>query len=195
MQICLESKKKDEQALFGIVQGGIYDDLREQSAEFMTSLDMPGYSIGGLSVGESKADMYRIARKTASLLPDEKPRYLMGVGSPEDLVENVANGIDMFDCVLPTRVARNGALFTKKGREGHHKNINLSNASNNTKNLNISFDGKNKLYDYYIGYNNFSTDGISAMNDNDENDRYRNDGIVANLGYNINDILLSLIHI
>ena len=116
MQICLESKKNDEQALFGIVQGGIYDDLREQSAEFMTSLDMPGYSIGGLSVGESKADMYRIAGKTADLLPNEKPRYLMGVGSPEDLVENVANGIDMFDCVLPTRVARNGALFTRKGR-------------------------------------------------------------------------------
>ena len=116
MQICLESKENDEQALFGIVQGGIYDDLREQSAEFMTSLDMPGYSIGGLSVGESKDDMYRIAGKTADLLPNEKPRYLMGVGSPEDLVENVANGIDMFDCVLPTRVARNGALFTKKGR-------------------------------------------------------------------------------
>ena len=116
MQICLEAKENDQQALFGIVQGGIFDDLREESAEFMTSLDMPGYSIGGLSVGESKTDMYRIAGKTADLLPNEKPRYLMGVGSPEDIVENVANGIDMFDCVLPTRVARNGALFTSKGR-------------------------------------------------------------------------------
>jgi queuine tRNA-ribosyltransferase len=116
MERCLSARNCVGQALFGIVQGGIFDDLREESARFMISLDMPGYSIGGLSVGESKADMYKIVGITAGMLPDEKPRYLMGVGSPEDIVENVARGIDMFDCVLPTRVARNAALFTSTGR-------------------------------------------------------------------------------
>ena len=102
--------------LFGIVQGGLFQDLRRQSAEFMTSLDFPGYAIGGLSVGESKQQMYETVSLTTELLPRHTPRYLMGVGSPEDLVECVARGIDMFDCVLPTRIARNGALFVRDGR-------------------------------------------------------------------------------
>jgi len=112
----IEVKKSDTQMLFGIVQGGLFKDLRAKSAESLNSLDMPGYSIGGLSVGETKSKMYDIASFTAELLPQDKPRYLMGVGSPEDLFECVAVGIDMFDCVLPTRVARNGSLFTSKGK-------------------------------------------------------------------------------
>lgn len=104
------------QALFGIVQGGIFMELREESARFVTSLDLPGYAIGGLAVGESKADMYDTLAQTVPLLPADKPRYLMGVGSPEDLVEGVARGVDVFDCVLPTRVARNGAALTRTGR-------------------------------------------------------------------------------
>ncbi|MBM3944038.1 MAG: tRNA guanosine(34) transglycosylase Tgt [SAR202 cluster bacterium] len=104
------------QLLFGIVQGGLYPDLRQRSAEFLTGLGFPGYSIGGLSVGESKDDMYRLTETTTAMLPQEAPRYLMGVGSPEDLVECVARGIDMFDCVLPTRTARNGALYVPEGR-------------------------------------------------------------------------------
>ena len=104
------------QALFGIVQGGVFDDLRELSASETVAMDFPGYAIGGLSVGESKSEMYETTGLTAGLLPADRPRYLMGVGSPEDLVECVARGIDMFDCVLPTRIARNGALFTQAGR-------------------------------------------------------------------------------
>ena len=104
------------QALFGIVQGGTFPDLRRESAEFIASIPFPGYAVGGLAVGESKAQMYETTELVTDLLPADKPRYLMGVGSPEDLVEGVAQGIDMFDCVLPTRVARNGALFTRTGR-------------------------------------------------------------------------------
>ena len=104
------------QALFGIVQGGVFQDLREESAAYITSLDMPGYAIGGLAVGEPKETMYSVAAHTAALLPQDHPRYLMGVGSPEDLVQCVAVGVDLFDCALPTRVARNGALFTRSGR-------------------------------------------------------------------------------
>ena len=104
------------QALFGIVQGGVYPDLRAESAEYITSLDFDGYAVGGLAVGESKAQMYEITGQVGGLLPQDRPRYMMGVGSPEDLVECVARGIDMFDCALPTRVARNGALFTGTGR-------------------------------------------------------------------------------
>ena len=104
------------QALFGIVQGGTFADLRRESAQFIASLSFPGYAIGGLAVGESKAQMYETTEQVTEVLPSDKPRYLMGVGSPEDLVEGVAQGVDMFDCVLPTRVARNGALFTKLGR-------------------------------------------------------------------------------
>jgi queuine tRNA-ribosyltransferase len=113
---CREAHTRDDQMLFGIVQGGLFPDLRERSADFMTSVGFPGYAIGGLSVGESKEQMYQIASDTAKMLPAESPRYLMGVGSPEDLVQCVAGGVDMFDCVLPTRIARNGALFVRKGR-------------------------------------------------------------------------------
>ena len=104
------------QMLFGIVQGGLDPVLRERSATDITSIGFPGYAIGGLSVGESKTDMHRVAGLTARLLPEASPRYLMGVGSPEDLVECVARGVDMFDCVLPTRIARNGALLVGTGR-------------------------------------------------------------------------------
>ncbi len=107
---------KGSQALFGIVQGGTFEDLRDASARFIADIQFQGYAIGGLAVGESKADMYQTTGQVTALLPQDKPRYLMGVGSPEDLVECVARGVDMFDCVLPTRVARNGALFTSLGR-------------------------------------------------------------------------------
>ncbi len=104
------------QALFGIVQGGEYSDLRAQSAKDLVAMDFPGYSIGGLSVGEPKPIMYRMLEETVPLLPEDKPRYLMGVGSPDALIEGVIRGIDMFDCVLPTRIARNGTTMTSKGR-------------------------------------------------------------------------------
>jgi len=120
---CLKAHKRRDQALFGIVQGGIFEDLRAESARVLAEMGFPGYAIGGLSVGESKADMLRILDYVVPLLPENKPRYLMGVGSPEDLIEGVARGIDMFDCVLPTRLARNGAVFTPEGR------LNLRNAS------------------------------------------------------------------
>ncbi|MBI2955638.1 MAG: tRNA guanosine(34) transglycosylase Tgt [Chloroflexi bacterium] len=122
-QRCLAAQTRRDQALFGIVQGGMFPELRRESARFLTSLDFPGYAIGGLSVGEPKELSAKILEETVPLLPEGKPRYLMGVGSPEDLVEFVARGIDMFDCVLPTRVARNGALFTRHGRR------NIGNAS------------------------------------------------------------------
>ena len=102
--------------LFGIVQGGTDDALRAESAAFMSSLDFAGVAIGGVSVGEPPAEMYRITRNTAPLLPKDKPRYLMGVGMPEDILEAVIAGMDMFDCVLPTRMARNGTVFTSQGR-------------------------------------------------------------------------------
>ena len=103
-------------ALFGIVQGGTDKDLRRQSAEALLDLDFEGYALGGLSVGEPKSEMYDVAEFTAELLPRERPRYLMGVGTPEDLVECVARGIDLFDCVLPTRNARNACAFTSEGK-------------------------------------------------------------------------------
>lgn len=106
----------ENQALFGIVQGGMYKDLREQSARELVALDFPGYSIGGLSVGEPKELMYEVLDYTTPLLPKDKPRYLMGVGSPDALIEGVIRGIDMFDCVLPTRIARNGTAMTTKGK-------------------------------------------------------------------------------
>ena len=102
-------------ALFGIVQGGMYEALREESAARLAELDFPGYAIGGVSVGEPKEDMLRILAHTPARLPAHKPRYLMGVGTPEDLVEGVAQGVDLFDCVMPTRNARNGHLFTRFG--------------------------------------------------------------------------------
>ena len=110
------ARSPTDQLLFGIVQGGLFPDLRRMSAEFLLSLDFPGYAVGGLSVGESKEEMYEGVGFNTRLLPSAAPRYLMGVGSPEDLVECVARGVDMFDCVLPTRIARNGALFVRHGR-------------------------------------------------------------------------------
>ena len=104
------------QALFGIVQGGTFSELRGESARAISAIPFHGYAVGGLAVGENKEDMYRFTGQVAKVLPEDKPRYLMGVGSPEDLVEGVARGIDMFDCALPTRVARNGSLFTPEGR-------------------------------------------------------------------------------
>lgn len=109
-------KNPQTQALFGIVQGGGHKALREQSARDLVSLDFPGYSIGGLSVGESKAEMNHVLDFTTPLLPENKPRYLMGVGSPDSLIDGVIRGVDMFDCVLPTRIARNGTCMTSKGR-------------------------------------------------------------------------------
>ncbi len=102
-------------ALFGIVQGGMFEPLRDASLAALVDLDLPGYAIGGLSVGEPKPEMLRVLRHTAPQLPADKPRYLMGVGTPEDLVDGVAAGIDLFDCVMPTRNARNGHLFTRWG--------------------------------------------------------------------------------
>ncbi len=113
---CRKAHDRKDQALFGIVQGGVYPDLRRRSVEYLTALDFPGYAIGGLSVGEPKERTFKMVEETAALLPENRPRYLMGVGSPEDLVECVGRGIDMFDSALPTRVARNGSLFTPKGR-------------------------------------------------------------------------------
>ncbi|WP_170309530.1 tRNA guanosine(34) transglycosylase Tgt [Litorilituus lipolyticus] len=112
-------------ALFGIIQGGMYEDLREVSVKGLKAIEFDGYAIGGLSVGEPKEDMIRILDHTAPLIPENKPRYLMGVGKPEDLVEGVRRGIDMFDCVMPTRNARNGHLFVNNGvikiRNASHK--------------------------------------------------------------------------
>lgn len=108
--------------LFGIVQGGTWSDLRARSAGFVAGLDLPGIAVGGVSVGEPKEEMRRIVAETLPLLPEEKPRYLMGVGTPEDLLECVAQGVDMFDCVLPSRLGRNGSAYTSRGR------INLKNA-------------------------------------------------------------------
>ncbi|KWX88866.1 queuine tRNA-ribosyltransferase [Paenibacillus riograndensis] len=114
---CLKSHARPEdQGLFAIVQGGMYEDLRRQSAADLTSMDFPGYAIGGLSVGESKQLMYEVLDYTVPLLPQGKPRYLMGVGSPDALLEGSIRGVDMFDCVLPTRIARNGTTMTSQGR-------------------------------------------------------------------------------
>jgi queuine tRNA-ribosyltransferase len=110
---CKNSKKNSNQALFGIIQGGIYPDLRMRAAENISAnIGFDGYALGGLSVGEPKEDMLRIAETITPLLPEDTPRYLMGVGTPEDIVACVSYGIDMFDCVIPTRCARNGLLFT-----------------------------------------------------------------------------------
>jgi len=119
---CLAAKTRPDQALFGIVQGGVFPDLREESARFLMGLDLPGYAIGGLAVGETKAEMHAVLEALHPVLPAGKPRYLMGVGAPEDLVNGVLRGIDIFDCVLPTRIARNGAALVLGGR------INLRNA-------------------------------------------------------------------
>jgi queuine tRNA-ribosyltransferase len=119
---CLKAKTRPDQAIFGIVQGGIFSDLREESACFISSLDFPGHAIGGLSVGESKTDMHAMLEVVNAILPADKPRYLMGVGSPEDLINGIQRGVDIFDCVLPTRLARHNAAMTHTGR------LNLMNA-------------------------------------------------------------------
>jgi queuine tRNA-ribosyltransferase len=112
---CRRAHQKKEQALFGIVQGSVYPDLRKESAEAMVEIGFEGYALGGLSVGEDPSVRREIIAHTLPLLPEDQPRYLMGLGTPEDLVEGVAQGADMFDCVLPTRNARNGMLFTRQG--------------------------------------------------------------------------------
>ncbi len=109
-------KNTDKQALFGIVQGGVHEDLREESAKALMEMDFPGYSIGGLAVGESKENMQRVTGFLNKILPQNKPRYLMGVGTPMDIINNIANGVDMFDCVMPTRNSRKGTIFTKNGK-------------------------------------------------------------------------------
>lgn len=113
---CMAAKTRDDQALFGIVQGGIFPELRAISAEFMAQQDLPGFGIGGLSVGETKSEMAEMLEVVNARLPQNKPRYLMGVGTPEDLVEGIARGVDQFDCVLPTRLARHQAAQTRYGR-------------------------------------------------------------------------------
>ena len=119
------ARQGNPNALFGIVQGGMFESLRAESAAALAAMDFPGYAIGGVSVGEPKDEMRRIVAHTPRLLPAQKPRYLMGVGTPEDLIDGVANGVDMFDCVMPTRNARNGTLFTAVGdlkiRNARHK--------------------------------------------------------------------------
>lgn len=119
----VRAKTRPDQALFGIVQGGVQADLRVESARFIASLDTPGIAIGGLSVGETKEEMHRTLDVVTPLLPENKPRYLMGVGTPEDLINGVLRGIDIFDCVLPTRLARHHSAFAPEGR------LNLMNAS------------------------------------------------------------------
>ncbi|MCJ7434620.1 MAG: tRNA guanosine(34) transglycosylase Tgt [Anaerolineales bacterium] len=120
---CLKAQTRTDQALFGIIQGGIQADLRAESAKFIASLDTPGIAIGGLSVGETKQEMHAMLDVVTPLLPENKPRYLMGVGTPEDLINGIARGIDIFDCVLPTRLARHHSAFAPEGR------LNLMNAT------------------------------------------------------------------
>ena len=119
------ARLENPNALFGIVQGGMFENLRQESLDQLVAMDFPGYAVGGVSVGEPKDEMLRIMAHTPHRLPANKPRYLMGVGTPEDLVEGVAQGVDMFDCVMPTRNARNGHLFTRFGdlkiRNARHK--------------------------------------------------------------------------
>ncbi|MDY0268096.1 tRNA guanosine(34) transglycosylase Tgt [Trichloromonas sp.] len=113
---CLKAHKRRDQALFGIVQGSVYDDLRRDCAKALTALDFPGYAIGGVSVGEGLELLKKVVDYTAPFLPEHKPRYLMGVGLPEDILESVERGMDMFDCVIPTRYARSATLFTSRGK-------------------------------------------------------------------------------
>ena len=113
---CKQHHTREDQAVFGIVQGAFYEDLRIESAKVLADMDFPGYGIGGLSVGEPKPIMYGMLDALMPYMPTEKPRYLMGVGSPDCLVEGVYRGVDMFDCVLATRIARNGTCFTDSGR-------------------------------------------------------------------------------
>ncbi|MCR5061152.1 MAG: tRNA guanosine(34) transglycosylase Tgt [Saccharofermentans sp.] len=117
LERCINSHKNpDTQGLFGIIQGSMYEDLRRESAAAITSFDLPGYAIGGISVGEPAELFYKVLDWTAPLMPEDKPRYLMGVGTPDYLIEGAVSGIDMFDCVLPTRLGRHGTILTNKGR-------------------------------------------------------------------------------
>lgn len=120
---CRKHHRSSDQMLFGIIQGGLSSKLRHQSAKAITSLDFPGYAIGGLSLGEAKDLTWSMVDETVISLPEDRPRYLMGVGSPEDIVEGVSRGIDLFDSALPTRVARNGAIFTAQGRQNIRKAV------------------------------------------------------------------------
>jgi len=113
---CLKSHRRPDQALFGIVQGGVYEDLRRECAREMTAMGFPGYAIGGVSVGEGLELLKKVVGYTAPFLPEDKPRYLMGVGLPEDILESVERGMDMFDCVIPTRYARSATIFTSRGK-------------------------------------------------------------------------------
>lgn len=122
LERCLSAKTRQDQALFGIVQGGVFPDMRARSAEFIRAMDLPGNAIGGLSVGETKTEMYQMLEVVDAILPEDKPRYLMGVGTPEDLVGGVMRGVDIFDCVLPTRLARHNAALTR------YERLNLVNA-------------------------------------------------------------------
>lgn len=135
---CLEVKTRKDQALFGIVQGGIFPELREFSAEYISSLNFPGNAIGGLSVGETKEEMCRVLEILDPILPVHKPRYLMGVGTPLDIINGVSRGVDIFDCVLPTRLARHKTALTRYGR------INLTNAEHSRSNAPI--DGECDCY-------------------------------------------------
>ncbi|MBX3006304.1 MAG: tRNA guanosine(34) transglycosylase Tgt [Anaerolineales bacterium] len=130
LQRCIAAKQRGDQALFGIVQGGIWPDLRARSAEFVASLGLPGNAIGGLSVGESKADMHAMLDVVDPILPADKPRYLMGVGTPEDLVQCIQRGVDIFDCVLPTRLGRNNAVFLRSGGRLSLKNAEFAHDRN-----------------------------------------------------------------
>lgn len=117
LKICEAThNRKSEQALFGIIQGSMFEDLRQKSAEVVTSFDLPGYAIGGVAVGEARSEIERIVRYTAPLMPESKPRYLMGIGTPWDILYAIRCGIDMFDCVAPTMIARHGSVFTRTGR-------------------------------------------------------------------------------
>jgi queuine tRNA-ribosyltransferase len=127
LERCLKAKTRDDQALFGIVQGAVYPELRAESAEFVASMYTPGIAIGGLSVGESKEEMHQILDVLDPILPEDKPRYLMGVGTPEDLVNAVARGVDIFDCVLPTRLGRNHSVFLRDGERLNLKNAPFAN--------------------------------------------------------------------
>ena len=111
LERCIKAHRRDDQALFGIVQGGVHDDLRLRSASFVSAMDLPGYAIGGVSVGEPSEEIQRIVRSVTPLLPDHRPRYLMGVGSLPEMAHAVANGMDLFDCVIPTRLGRHGTAL------------------------------------------------------------------------------------
>ncbi|GAB4559750.1 MAG: tRNA guanosine(34) transglycosylase Tgt [Geothermobacteraceae bacterium] len=115
-ELCLTHHRREDQALFGIVQGSVYQDLRAECARALTAMDFPGYAIGGVSVGEGLELLKQVVDFTEPFLPEHKPRYLMGVGLPEDILESIERGMDMFDCVIPTRYARSATLFTRRGR-------------------------------------------------------------------------------